>query len=66
MRDPGEVASAIASTIGIAAQPGQSILAAIADWLTGRSALVILDNCEHVLNATAEAVALIGPSRPPR
>ena len=62
--DPGEVASAVASTIGIAAQPGQSILSTIADWLVGRSALVILDNCEHVLGATAEAVTVITRQAP--
>ncbi len=34
--------------------PGRSALEAAVDRLTGQRALVVLDNCEHVLEAAAD------------
>jgi predicted ATPase len=57
--DPGAVGFAAAATLGVVQQPGLSAPASVADALIGRHLLVIVDNCEHVLDAAAELVELI-------
>lgn len=57
--DPDSVATAIASTLKVAPQPGASTIEAIVDWLRGRRLLMILDNCEHVMAPVAELVTAI-------
>ncbi len=54
--DPGAVADAVASVLGVAPQAGLSVTASVAQALAGRRLLVVLDNCEHVLDAVAEFV----------
>ena len=49
----GSVAAAVASTLGVEARAGVSTEDRIVDFLQGRRALVLLDNCEHVLEAAA-------------
>ena len=48
------VAAAVAAALDVGALPGRSSLEGIADFLSSRTLLLILDNCEHVLPATAE------------
>jgi predicted ATPase len=50
------VAAAVATALDVRSLPGRSALEGIADFLSQRSLLLILDNCEHVLLATAELV----------
>lgn len=50
------VAEAVAAALDVRSLPGRSALEGIADFLAERSLLLILDNCEHVLLATAELV----------
>ncbi|WP_433445070.1 ATP-binding protein [Nonomuraea sp. CA-141351] len=51
--DPGLIATAVAGALGLGEQPGrdmtESVLAALAD----RHALLVLDNCEHVVDGVA-------------
>ena len=47
------VESAVAAAVDVGALPGRTLLDGIADFLTPRSMLLILDNCEHVLRASA-------------
>ena len=49
-RVPGEVAA----TLGIRQVPGRSAPEMLAALLSARRLLLVLDNCEHVLTATAE------------
>jgi predicted ATPase len=59
--EPGAVLAVTASTLAAPVQPGMSILASLVDWLAGRRSLLVFDNCEHVLDAAAEAVrAVVG------
>jgi predicted ATPase/DNA-binding CsgD family transcriptional regulator len=51
LRDWRLVGSAIARALGVRVEVGQSLEAGIAAWLQGRSALLILDNFEHVIDA---------------
>ncbi|MDM0123296.1 ATP-binding protein [Variovorax arabinosiphilus] len=56
IRDPDLVASAIAMTVGLAANFAD-MLPAVCDHLRDREMLLVLDNCEHVAAATARCVA---------
>jgi predicted ATPase len=47
------VAAAVAAALDVGALPGRSSLEGIADYLESRTLLLVLDNCEHVLLATA-------------
>ena len=49
-RDPGALASEVASALGVEPQ-GQSALEAIATYLASRRLLLVLDNCEHLVDA---------------
>jgi predicted ATPase len=50
------VASAAAAALDVGALPGRPPLAAVVDFLTPRTLLLVLDNCEHVLAAAAALV----------
>ncbi|MFZ1491744.1 MAG: tetratricopeptide repeat protein [Ilumatobacteraceae bacterium] len=52
--DPTLVATAVAAAVGASGPPDQPIVDAIADAVGNASALVVLDNCEHVVEAAAE------------
>jgi predicted ATPase len=47
------LATAAAAGLDITALPGRSAIQALADHLAPRALLLVLDNCEHVLPATA-------------
>ena len=49
------VGAAIGEALGVRPLPGVSELQACAAYLASRRALVVLDNCEHLLGACAEA-----------
>jgi predicted ATPase/DNA-binding SARP family transcriptional activator len=48
-----DVARAIASSVGVQERSGRRLEAQLVDRLDGRRLLLIVDNCEHVLDATA-------------
>ncbi|MBV8293979.1 MAG: LuxR family transcriptional regulator, partial [Mycobacterium sp.] len=50
---PDVVRVAVARTFGLPDQPGRSTMDAITRFVAGRQMLVVLDNCEHLLDATA-------------
>ena len=63
VNDPDAVAVAVAHTIGARPQAGMSLVEAIGSFLAGRRVLVVLDNCEHVLDAVvplAERLVAVG------
>jgi non-specific serine/threonine protein kinase len=57
VRDPAQVAVAVAVALGVREQPGVSAAVAVARVLARRQLLVVLDNCEHVIGAAAELCA---------
>jgi predicted ATPase len=57
--DPAAVADAAATVLGITPQAGVTVAEAVAGVLAGRRLLLVVDNCEHVLDATAELVETI-------
>ena len=50
------VDDAVAHAIGARRQPGMSLVESIANYLEDREVLVVIDNCEHVLDASREIV----------
>jgi predicted ATPase len=57
--DPGALPDVVATALGITAQPGLTILDAVVEVVAGRRMLVVLDNCEHVLDAAADLTAAV-------
>src|SRR5262249_16616015 len=53
LRDPGLVPAAVAAPLGVREEPGRPLLATLADALRPRRLLLVLDNCEHLLDASA-------------
>jgi predicted ATPase len=51
--DPRLVPQVVATVLGLEEIPGRSPLADVADYLRLRSALLILDSCEHLVDACA-------------
>jgi len=51
IQDGGRVPFAVADAVGIHEEPGRPILETILDRLSRKRALIVLDNCEHVLSA---------------
>ena len=57
--DAGSVPSAIADVLGVAAQPGRPVLDTLVDALAPQRLLIVLDNCEHLVDACARAADAI-------
>src|SRR6266568_8264404 len=53
LRQPDLVASRVAAEIGIVEEPGRPLLATLADALRPRRMLLVLDNCEHLIESCA-------------
>src|SRR6266508_5045523 len=54
LADPTLVAQTIASTLGVHEQPGRTLLEALTDYLRAKTILLILDNCEHLIETCAQ------------
>jgi len=50
--DPAAVAPAVAAALGVRESQEHTVEEALTGWLATRQMLVVLDNCEHVLDAT--------------
>ena len=53
LRDPDLVARRVATTLGIREEPGRSLTETLSDALRSRDLLLILDTCEHLVEACA-------------
>jgi predicted ATPase/DNA-binding winged helix-turn-helix (wHTH) protein len=63
LSDPGLVPAAVAAAVGIELPSGEISAQGVAQALVGRRLLIVLDTCEHVIDAaalTAEAVLRAG------
>jgi predicted ATPase/class 3 adenylate cyclase/DNA-binding CsgD family transcriptional regulator len=59
--DPELVSVAVARALGLTDQPGRSTMDTLTRFIGDRRILVVLDNCEHLLNASAALIiALLG------
>ena len=53
LSDPDLVPQAVASVLGVREAPGGPLLGTLADHLRSRNMLIVLDNCEHLIEACA-------------
>ena len=49
----------VAGALGVREQPGLGLAASIVDFLTARRALLVLDNCEHLIGEVAQLVVTL-------
>lgn len=54
LADPGHLTTTLAAVLGVAEEPDGDLITAITGHLRGRTILLIFDNCEHVIQASAE------------
>jgi predicted ATPase/DNA-binding NarL/FixJ family response regulator len=59
LRDPALLAQAVAAALGLQDRAGYAPGAALADYLAGRQLLLVLDNCEHLVDAAAKLADLL-------
>ncbi len=57
--DPGVVPIAAARAFGLPDQPGRSTMDTLTRFVADRQLLVVLDNCEHLLDASAALVVAL-------
>ena len=62
--DPEVVPVAVARALGLPDQPGRSTMDTLTRFVADRQMLVVLDNCEHLLDACAELVVVLLGSAP--
>ncbi len=59
LSDPSLVDSIIAAAFGVRDMTGSDVLGTVCHGLAGREVLLVMDNCEHVLDAAASAADLM-------
>ena len=59
LREEALVAQAIAGALGLQDRAGFSPAASLAEYLAGRQLLLVLDNCEHLVDAVAKLADLL-------
>src|SRR5206468_370147 len=64
LTDPALVPQMIAGVLGVAEEPGRPVLQSLTDHLRSKRLLLILDNCEHLIEACARAADAILRSCP--
>lgn len=62
LADPALVPAAIAQAVGCRTHGQRPVLDELLDWLSSRSILLVLDNCEHLLPAAASITRLLAGS----
>ncbi len=62
--DAERVAFAAAGALGLREEPGKTFQDALVEHLARRRALLVLDNCEHLLEACAELARALGAGCP--
>jgi predicted ATPase/class 3 adenylate cyclase/DNA-binding CsgD family transcriptional regulator len=53
LSDPELVTAAVATVVGVRPEPERPLMETLCEFLAGTDSLFVLDNCEHVLDATA-------------
>jgi predicted ATPase/ATP/maltotriose-dependent transcriptional regulator MalT len=64
LAEPSLVPQAVAFTLGVRERPGSSLTEALSDYLRIRKLLLLLDNCEHLIDACAELAGTLLHSCP--
>jgi predicted ATPase/class 3 adenylate cyclase len=64
VRDPAGVIDAFTAVFGVTGSAGQALEEALTDFLRTKQLLLMIDNCEHVLDAVAEIIEEISTTCP--
>ena len=59
LADPALVPQTVAAAVGARETPGKAITTVLIEYLRSRQVLLLLDNCEHVVEASARLVAAL-------
>ena len=59
LTQPDDVVAVVASTLSIPAQSSLTPIESIVDWMRQREMLLIVDNCEHVLDGVRALLAVL-------
>jgi predicted ATPase len=59
LADPDLIPQTILSTIGIQEQSGKTPLEVLSEYFQEKQALIVLDNCEHLVTASAQVVNML-------
>ena len=62
--EPGLITPAISAAMRVHEQPGQALTDTLAETLQARNLLVVLDNCEHLVEGCAEMVRTLSSACP--
>ena len=54
LADPALIPQAVASVLGLREEQGRPLVTVLTDYLRGKTALIILDNCEHLIEGCAQ------------
>ena len=54
LADPSLVPATVATVLGVRDDPDRPLLATLLDWLRPKQLLLILDNCEHLIDGCAQ------------
>lgn len=57
--DDGAVPAAVAATLPMVSTDGMTILDAVIDWVANRRLLLVVDNCEHLLDEVTVTVSAL-------
>ncbi|MFN2625325.1 MAG: adenylate/guanylate cyclase domain-containing protein [Mycobacteriales bacterium] len=56
VREPAHVVELVAACVGVTPEPGRPLLGVLGEQLRSRRILLLIDNCEHLLDAVAALV----------
>ena len=56
LTDPDLIPQTILSTVGVQEQQGKTPLEVLKEYLRAKQTLIVLDNCEHLISASAQVV----------
>jgi predicted ATPase/class 3 adenylate cyclase len=59
VRDPDGVVGAFAAVFGVTARAGQTVEESLVEFLRTKQLLLVVDNCEHLLEAVADLVEVL-------
>ena len=62
--DPAVVARRFLSVLEIAERPDRPAVESLVEYLSGRRCLLVVDNCEHVVDGVADTLAVLVPVCP--
>ena len=65
LSDPDAIPDVVAAVLGVTPQPGETMTASIVQALSRRHPLLVIDNCEHLVEAAASLVDPSGAGRYP-